>query len=128
MDLAARGKTQPEVAQASRDDEADPARPYRCSPATDNDWPTHVNPQEMEERHRRENYAGQNIKCSLSHGSILQEFTTTTTIVQRRDAPQAPVVGQKELADGDPPPLEGVVPNKFTNFVSAEITRGLTPG
>src|SRR6202049_2626491 len=29
------------------------------------DWPTHVNPQEMEERHHRENYAGQHIKCSL---------------------------------------------------------------
>jgi hypothetical protein len=74
MDLAARGKTQPEVAQASRDDEADPAHPYRCSPATDHDWPTHVNPQEMEERHHRENYAGQHIKCSLIHGPILQEF------------------------------------------------------
>jgi hypothetical protein len=84
MDLAARGKTQPEVAQASRDDEADPAHPYRCSPATDNDWPTHVNPQEMEERHHRENYAGQHIKCSLIHGPILQGFHNNNSPEARR--------------------------------------------
>jgi hypothetical protein len=74
MDLAARGETQPKVAQASRDDEADPAHPHRCSPAADNERPTHVNPQEMEEPHQRENHAGHYIECSLIHGPILQGF------------------------------------------------------
>jgi hypothetical protein len=68
------GETQPEVAQASRDDEAGPAHPHRYSPATDNDWPTHVNPQEMEKRHQYENHAGHRIECSLTHGPILQGF------------------------------------------------------
>src|ERR1700730_15936933 len=73
-DLAAAGENQPEVAQASPDDEAGPAHPHWCSPATDNDWPTHVNPQEMEESHQRKNYAGHHIECSLIHGPILQGF------------------------------------------------------
>src|SRR3984893_13515358 len=60
-DLAAAGENQPEVAQASPDDEAGPAHPHWCSPATDNDWPTHVNPQEMEESHQRKNHAGRGI-------------------------------------------------------------------
>ena len=73
-DLATAGETQPEVAQASPNDEADPAHPHWCSPATDNDWPTHVNPQEMEESHQRKNHAGHHIECSLIHGPILQGF------------------------------------------------------
>jgi hypothetical protein len=73
-DLAAAGENQPEVAQASPDDEAGPAHPHWCSPATDNDWPTHVNPQEMEESHQRKNHAGHHIECSLIHGPILQGF------------------------------------------------------
>src|SRR5580704_17750297 len=73
-DLAAAGENQPEVAQASPDDEAGPAHPHWCSPATDNDWPTHVNPQEMEESHQRKNHAGHHIEYSLIHGPILQGF------------------------------------------------------
>jgi hypothetical protein len=70
--LAARGESEPEIAHASRDNEADPAHPDGYSPATNNDRPTHDNPQEVEQRYHPENHAGHHIECSLIHGAIIQ--------------------------------------------------------
>src|SRR5262249_2124369 len=36
-------KSQPEKSGATRDDEADPARPHRYRPVPDHDWPVHIN-------------------------------------------------------------------------------------
>ena len=49
--LTARGETQSKVTQASRNHEADPAHPHRNAPASDHDWPAHVNSREVEQRH-----------------------------------------------------------------------------
>ena len=71
--LVARGERQSEVAQASCDDEADPAEPHRRGPASDHDRLTHVNAQCMQQRHQREDYAGEDGEGFLIHGSMLQD-------------------------------------------------------
>ena len=43
-------ESQPEKSEATSDDEADPAHPHRYRPASDHDWPVHINPHQVEQR------------------------------------------------------------------------------
>ena len=36
--------------EATSDDEADPTHPHRYRPASDRDWPVHINPHQVEQR------------------------------------------------------------------------------
>src|SRR5262249_3444263 len=47
-------KSQPEKSEATRDDEADPAHPHRYRPVPDHNWPLHINPHQVEQRHHGE--------------------------------------------------------------------------
>src|SRR5215813_7436580 len=60
-------KSQPEKSEATRDDEADPAHPHRYRPVPDHDWPVHINPHQVEQRHHGEDYPSHNGEHFLIH-------------------------------------------------------------
>src|SRR6266849_1799314 len=63
----ARCECQPPNSEDTSDDECDPAHPHWCRPVSNHDWPTHIDPQQVEQRHYGENYPSHNTKCSPVH-------------------------------------------------------------
>jgi hypothetical protein len=59
-----------EVAQASSDDETDPAQPHRHRPAADYSRPTKGNSCHMEQRYYSKDHAGYYREGFLAHGSM----------------------------------------------------------
>ena len=49
-----RRESKPQKSEASGDDEADPAEPHRYRPVPDVNWPAHINPHQVEQRHQGE--------------------------------------------------------------------------
>jgi len=74
----ARCECQSPNSEDTRDDERDPAHPQGCRPVSNHDWPIHIDPQQVEQRHDGENYPSYNTKrfsvherSSFSKGTLL---------------------------------------------------------
>src|SRR5262245_54877641 len=56
-----------ENSEAPCDDEADPAHPLRHRPVRDHNWPIHINPRRVEQRHQSKDYSDQHRKRFSIH-------------------------------------------------------------